>query len=165
MIASIRYASHLPVLIKVISITDGPVLELGIGMFSTPYLHWACYSKKRELVSYENEQGYIARFKSYENDYHKLIFTDNWDNIKIDRPWDMAFIDHESRPNSRRSIEARRLANFAKYVVLHDTEPSYDKEYKYSEIYPLFKYRYDFKDALPNTSVLSNFVDLTNFKI
>ena len=48
--------SHLPVLIKMVLMTDGPILELGTGFFSTPVLHWLCAEKKRKLVSYDSSE-------------------------------------------------------------------------------------------------------------
>ena len=36
--------THLPVLMDIVSKTDGPILEIGTGVFSTPYLHWACFN-------------------------------------------------------------------------------------------------------------------------
>ena len=77
--------------------------------------------------------------------------------------WDIVLIDHS--PDKRRGIEAKRLANNAKYIILHDSEPDKDKLYQYSKAYPHFKFRYDYTEAYPNTTVLSNFVDLENFKI
>ena len=53
----------------------------------------------------------------------------------------------------------------SKYIIIHDTEKRADWHYRFSEIYPLFKYRYDYKAVKPHTSVLSNLVDLKDFKI
>ena len=36
------WGSHLPVLIHLMNHTTGDVLELGTGLYSTPYLHHAC---------------------------------------------------------------------------------------------------------------------------
>ena len=162
MMLSIGHSSHLPVLMKLIPFTQGDVLEMGIGVYSTPYLHWACF-EKRKLVSYENDKKYMRYFRRYKNNLHDLIFVENWEQANIEKPWDVAFIDHA--PGIRRKEDIKRLANLAKYIVIHDTEPESENDYKYSEIYPLFKYRYVFKKNPTNTSVLSNFVNLSKLEI
>lgn len=160
---SIKYGSHFPILTKLVEITDGPILELGVGIYSTSYLHWACFPTKRKLYSFESAEGWIRYFKDCQSDFHEVIFIDDWDKLEINKFWDIAFIDHD--PNERRHIEVKRLANNAKYIILHDSEPEHDSKYKYSEIYPLFKYRFDYTLCKPYTTVLSNFVDLKNLII
>lgn len=160
------WGSHIPVLVKLLDITSGPVLELGMGAFSTPLLHSLCQNKDRLLVSYEEGDNYFAMHKPFESPLHQLVHImapEDWGKTKIeDTPWDVAFIDHCA---DRRAADAARLANIAKYVVIHDSDPSNDKYYHYPEIYPLFKYRYDYTKLVPNTTVLSNFVDVTGLKI
>lgn len=153
------YSSHFPVLAQVLELTTGPVLELGIGPFSTPYLHWMCHPTKRRLVSYESDQKYIRYMRGFRNDFHEINFIANWDDLPLVDLWDVAFIDHS--PDFRRGVETKRLANNAKYLILHDSEPEHDSLYQYSEAYPYFKYRHDYKSAFPNTTILSNFVDVT----
>lgn len=153
-------ASHLPILIKVLELSSGPVLELGMGPFSTPILHWLCLDMKRSLVSYENNLNYFKVNKTFESDFHQVNFIENWDEMNIDDVrWGVVFVDHS--PGNRRNVDIKRLANSANYVIIHDSEECYDSEYHYSEIYPLFKYRYDYKRQKPYTSVLSNFKDLS----
>lgn len=154
----VRYNSHLPLLIRMIGITTGDVLELGTGLFSTPVVHWMCSPDKRNAVSYESEKKYYEIAKQYENDYHKIKFVENWDSIDIEKPWDVAFIDHEAH---RRRPEALRLANYAKFVILHDTCGHDEKHYHYKEVYPHYKYIYQFL-IRPRTAVMSNFVDVNN---
>lgn len=154
-----HWGSHLPVLIKVIQATKGPVLELGMGIYSTPILHWLCDEGKRELVSYDQVGAYMKWFKHFENDYHKISLVNDWDDVKIERHWDVALVDHN---DDRRRIELERLANWAKYIVVHDTDPETDYYYKYSEVFPRFKYRHDYTNIKNNVGVVSNFVDLSN---
>lgn len=160
MMISIRYGSHLPVLAKLVEITNGPILELGIGLYSTPYLHYACLPTKRKLSSYENHPRWLRYFRDSRNDYHDLNLMEDWDKLEINQIWDIALIDNDPEP--RRKEDAKRLAHNAKYIVLHDSEPERDDVLKYSEIYPLFKYRYDYTLVRPNTTVLSNYFDLEN---
>lgn len=157
-----NFGTHIPVLIKILEISVGPVLELGMGVFSTPLLHTLCAKNNRLLVSFESDQDYVRGHRDFRTDLHKINFVENWDDVKIeDEKWGVVFIDHD--PTSRRHIEARALANTAKFVVIHDSEPN--RNCKYDEIYHLFKYRFDYKESTPWTTILSNFVDLTDLKI
>lgn len=160
--------SHLPILSRILAMSDGPVLELGMGLFSTPYLHWACFDKKRRLVSYENKKDFYELFifddkRELGNDYkyHEVKFVENsdWDKIDISEHWGVVLVDHN--PGPRRKEEIRRLANNADYIVVHDTNGRNDWYYHYTEIFSLFKYHYRTK-VYPETSVLSNFKDLSN---
>jgi len=163
-----NYGTHLAPLISAVNKTTGDILEMGIGIFSTPYLHYQSLLSKRYLTSYDTEQGWVDRFATsgicghqYQGVYHELIYIPNWDEAKIEKPWDVALVDHS--PSERRIVDIKRLANFAKYIIIHDSNPRKDAEYHYSEIYPLFKYRTDWdKDPNPAT-VLSNIVDLKDF--
>ncbi len=162
MIYSLRYATHIAALMKVLSKTDGDVLEMGMGVFSTPLLHHICTLSKRNLVSYDGDKSWVdwAKKYNYENDYHKIYYVEYWSESDIEKPWDVALIDHS--PDYRRKIDIKRLANHAKYVVVHDANGRYDKIYHYYEVFPLFKYKKDWTKDSPHTSVLSNFVDLKN---
>jgi len=136
--------------------TKGPVLELGSGFNSTPFLFWLCWDQKRKFVSYDNDLAWIAKV-----DY-PVIYIDDWNKTDIDNThWSVAIID--SRPGERRPIDAARLKDKADFIILHDSEPVNDKYYGYEKIYPLFKYRFNYTKVLPNTTVLSNFFDIEKY--
>lgn len=163
---SIRYSSFLPVLMEVMKRSSGDVLELGAGVFSTPFLHWTCEKEKRNLLTIESDwKWHFFTRKYYRTDLHKHIHTRNWDNIKaeIEKRWDVVLVDHS--PSGRRVSEIKILANLANYIIIHDADANKDYQFHYSTIYPLFKYRYDFTEIEPATTVLSNFVDLSDFSV
>ena len=163
---SIRYSTHLPVLMECLNRTNGDVLELGPGVFSTPVLHWMCETTGRNLLSIESDRMWSRFCRQYfRTDHHDFLYVRKWDDAKgaISKEWDVVLVDHS--PSKRRVEEIALLANLAKYIVIHDSEPWKDREYHYSTIYPLFKYRYDFKEVDHNTTVLSNFVDLKDFNV
>jgi hypothetical protein len=138
------------------NISEGPVLELGMGIFSTPVLHWLCLDQKRPLVSYDNNAEYFKQNQAFENSGHTIHYVEDWDKIDIERKWGVVFIDHS--PDSRRQIEAKRVANLADYVILHDSEGGNESKFHFIEaVFPLFKYRYDYKKSRVYTSVVSNF--------
>ena len=149
-------------LIKLASTTSGPILELGSGMYSTPYLHWECHRTGRKLVTYEFVKQYYDIAKSYENSFHKVIKVDDLDLVDFGGHWSIAFVDHS--PAKRRGIEAAKLFH-ADYIVIHDSENSNAKHYGINRIYRQFKYRYKYTDAYPFTSIWSNKHDIGDFKI
>lgn len=157
--------SHLPILIKTLLMTDGPILELGTGFFSTPTLHWLCAENKRKLVSYESHESYYEVAKSnYYTDFHEIILVSDWDKIDIEsQHWSIVLVDHA--PGVRRNVEMVRVANNADYVIVHDTEAKSDWHYNFTKAFHLYKYRYDYNKLYPETSVLSNFKDLSEFKL
>jgi len=160
---SLAYGTHLPCLIKAMEKTSGDVLELGTGIFSTPYLRYVCMLTGRKLVSYENyKDWYNFLLKYYKpNENHEINFIDEYKNANVDTTWDVALIDQT--PDSSRSEEIVRLKDRVKYIVIHDANPSNDKVTHYSKIYPLFKYRTDWTGDNNRATVLSNLVDLTDF--
>ncbi len=163
---SIRYSSHLPILMEVMKRTHGDVLELGPGVFSTPVLHWLCQTQKRNLLTIENDEKWLNFCsKYYRTPLHKFLLTKDWNDIKevINKNWDVALVD--LTPDAMRPEMVKILADKAKYIVIHDADDAKERHYHYSTIYSLFKYRYNFTEVEPATTVLSNFVDLTGFSI
>jgi len=157
--------SHLPVLTAIIPATTGPVVELGMGFCSSPYLHWACYPSKRRLVSFENNPRYYDYARSWKADFHEVhcIPPDGWNNIDLSPSWAVAFVDHS--PNGRRHEDIRCLVH-ADYVVIHDAENSAERDYHLSALRPLFKYRYKYTPpGVPYTALWSNKYDVRDFQV
>jgi hypothetical protein len=147
---------------KLVSETSGPILELGCGMYSTIYLHWACYATKRRLVTCENNPAFFRFAKQFSCDYHDVRLIQDFDKLDLSEPWTIAFVDHA--PDTRRKEEIKRLGH-ADFVVVHDTENAHEKKYRYMEVFRTFASRYKFNECLPYTTVLSNKYDLTNFSV
>lgn len=152
------WGSHFPLLIKTFEMSSGDVVELGMGPFSSPILHWLAFDGDRKLVSYENNREYFDMHKDFKSDLHTVNFVDDWSKIPIEKHWGMAFVD--IAPAHLRKDLIARLVNNADFVVVHDTEPESEKWHKYEKVFKFFKYRYDYKKAKPWTSVLSNLYDL-----
>jgi len=166
----ILVGTHLPVLVRAFELSEGDVLELGTGFFSTNILRWLCEMSGRTLYSYESGWSWYNIAIRKLAPFHKVIKVETFDEVPTDRHWGLVLIDHS--PTRRRIVDIRRFANLADYIVIHDTNPESDgvkddprgKGYQYSQIWPLFKYRYDFTKYNPNTSVVSNFFTLERFK-
>jgi hypothetical protein len=163
-----KIATHIPLLVRTFEKSEGDVLEMGTGYFSTMILRWLCEMSGRMLYSFESKEYWYNRIASKPKPYHKVFLTPNFDNAPIERHWGMALVDHG--PNTRRKIDIARLSNYADYIVIHDTQPDHKNniglpnDYNYDSIWSLFKYRYDFTKYLPWTSVVSNFKDLKDIQ-
>lgn len=152
-----RYGTHLTLLRRVIDLTEGPILELGMGASSTPFLH--DYAKSgRKVVSYDSDAHYVEQYaRQYRHSRHEFHWVNDWDNAEIEQRWSVVLIDH--RPARRRYRDAARVAKYAEYVVCHDTEPERDKFYKWERAFKHFRHRFD-DEGDPRTTVVSNLHDL-----
>jgi len=144
---------------KLVQSTTGPILELGCGWFSTPYLHWACFPTRRKLVTCENLPAYYDFAKLGEADFHEVQCIQDWDTVDLSRPWGIAFVDND--PEEYRKILIGRL-HHADYVIVHDTQRTRNG---FREVARTFRYHYKYRDTMPATSVLSDVHDLSGFAI
>lgn len=149
------WGSHIPVLIEALRQTRGAVLELGLGISSTPLLHMLCADAGRRLISYEHEPQFVDMFKKYRGPMHEITLIEEWDDADMSRyPWGVILVDH--KPDERRFVDIIRLKDAADFLVVHDTEPESDAIFKYTNVYPLFKYRFDYTKFKTHTTVLGN---------
>lgn len=158
------WSSFIPTLLKAVENTEGPILELGSGLFSTPLLHWICKEKNRTLVTYENSKDYYPIARKFRTESHHVtaIFDENWiSQIQ----WSVVLVDHGTNKKNChvRGSDTLRLKNCAQYLILHDTQKRDDDCYGYDKIWPEFKYIYH-ASVSPRTSVVSNISDLKLFK-
>lgn len=162
--STVAAGSHIPILVKLLEANKtrnhGPILELGIGYNSTPLLHWMCQTHRIPLFSYETDNEWLERFVEFSDTNHSLLPVKDWKDIQLNSSfWGIVLVD--SRPAKERAHLATRVKDNADFVVLHDSEPEIDRFYRYGRAYRGFKYRYDFKKVMPNTTVLSNSFDLS----
>lgn len=151
--------SHLPVLMKLLPMTTGPVLELGCGYNSTPVMHWACFAQDRKMVTYESNPDFFDFADAYIADFHEVKHVSEWDSVDVSQPWGLALVDHS--PESARGPLASRLAH-VEYVIVHDTQRQRDGR---SPRFPAFRYEWKYTKARVHTSVLSNVHDFRGFSI
>ena len=153
-----HFSSHLPALIHTLAKTTGDVLELGTGLFSTPFLHYLCVPKKRLLVSVYNNQKYYESVLCFEHEYHKIIYTEDWAIPDLVRQWSVVFIDHG--PPEQRRVDLLRFADLATYIVVHDTNGRQDTHYHFSTAWQDFKYVYTYNKFFPATTIVSNSMEI-----
>ena len=144
------YATHLPMLMACVAATEGPVLEMGCGNYSTPILSEMC--RGRRLITVDDDPAWMPKFTDLAHANHQLIAVKNWTELVLpDLAWDVVLIDHA--PAEQRRVDIERFMDKASLIVVHDTEtPDF---YGYNSILPRFRYRHDHKRWTPWTTVVS----------
>ncbi len=113
----VAWTSWMPALIYAIDKTDGPILEIGCGHFSTPML----MALDREVWSVENNREWAEQFYKY-RDYRKAVHVAEYDDFIPEcakRKWSVVFIDNSPGGDARlRPFLA--LLGCSDYLVVHD---------------------------------------------
>lgn len=151
-------ASHLPVLTRIIDVSTGPMLELGTGYYSTALFHAMAEMYKRQCFSYESNIEWYAKALQYQSPYHHIIYIENWDKLPAGH-FGVVFIDQS--PNKYRRFSLRKFADTADYLIAHDSEMKRQGQFHLERTLLTFKYRFDYNKIEPNTTVVSNFHDLS----
>lgn len=152
-------------------LSDGPILELGMGKFSTPLLHLIGTDQARQVVSLETDKEWMQKFAGYNStQYHKIYYHSNFDSLsqyETNITWGMVLVDHIY--GNRRPLHLIRFANLSKIVVAHDSEKRNEFEYQYErlDVAGHFKYRCKYsiynspqKNSYISTTIFSNFIEL-----
>jgi hypothetical protein len=140
----------------------GPVLELGMGEGSTPFLHALCHN--RLLVSAETDAVWAKKFEQFASPMHGLHQVQDWATwpvVEQMHRWAVALVD--CAPGEARAPLIARLANRCTYILAHDSEKDYGvgTDYRYEGVTPLFKYVSEYRYLRPYTLILSNFQPFT----
>lgn len=154
--------THLPLLTRILDVSHGPMLELGTGYYSTFILHSFAQMFGRECFSYENSPEWYQKAKKLESKYHHIFFIEDWTKLPLDKHFGVVFVDHG--PNFFRRWSIAQYADKADYIVAHDSEPISQSHYHLEKTLSTFKYRFNYEKIYPNTSVVSNFYDLSFLK-
>lgn len=155
------YHSHLPALVGAFTRTEGPVLEIGSGVFSTPVLHDLAAKADRRLVTYE-ENGAWAKAISTKvaGPNHEFRVVESYDDMELIEPWGLALVDRPGVPG--RLKDTRLLAPITDVVVLHAAD---DPEI-IAELPKLFKWVLWHRHlGLWHTAICSNVHDLTKWDL
>lgn len=111
------WGSHLPALLACLADTVGPVLEIGIGHFSTPALHAFCVQADRRLVSVENNPEWMNKFNHMEGPCHH--FEPDCKVVSGMKGWAVTFID-DSPGGEHRARHFRDFIQLSIFLVVHD---------------------------------------------
>jgi hypothetical protein len=145
------WSTHMPVLIRLFSLTEGPIMEVGSGVYSTPLLHWLCHPTRRPLMTYESDKDFIKLAKQYQSRTHLIRHIDDYRHIDTSQYYSIIFIDHNGH---HRGETAVHLKDCADYIILHDTNVI--RRNSYQLLPDAFKYYRDYTANRPWTGVASN---------
>ena len=108
------WASHLPSLFSCLLATNGAVLEVGAGDWSTPLLRQYCKTAERKFVSVEEDRTWATKYGSF---CHADAELTEYLQACAREPWSIVFLDHNGH---RRAKDALLFVDSAEYVVIHD---------------------------------------------
>lgn len=162
-----NWNNHRPLLYLALELSrTGDILELGCGDGSTTHLH--CYSAitNRKIVSYDNNKEWVDRYVHLNNDLHSFVSSaepkevDEIVNKAIVNLTSVCLVDHA--PGERRWEDIKTIANHIPFIVIHDSE-SEATGYMLNKIWGLFKYRLNLNSPGACATLVSNFIDVTQF--
>ena len=178
------FSTHQALLVAAMLCTDGPIVEMGGGYYSTPLISAFCNAQRREAHTIETFGPAYELLMRFSSSYHKLWRMDGYDfasdgrNTQFLPRADMTraqYIEIQSRfladfcakippllsvvfidqtPGIIRAAAIDHFAGLAEFIVVHDTE---EPAYGYEPILSKFRYRWDFRLHTPQSTVVSNF--------
>jgi hypothetical protein len=158
---TIAFSSHQPLLIHLLNtIKEGPVLEFGMGLNSSPLMNLICGMQGRYLLSVDTDKKWFGKFTSYKKKGHGILFVKeaeirHWDHSMFNTKYSIVFVD--GSPAELRQPFIERIKGQADYIVVHDTECVFQGLTNcYAYDFSSFKHVYHFKTVPPMTSLLSD---------
>lgn len=169
------WATHLPLLAKVVAKTKGSVLELGPGLYSTPVISQLMAGSGREYLGVDTDPVWIDAIKSNKwlaDPAHRVAVVKDYRANELWEPefddpigqgrrkkWNVVFLD--CFPDSIRYGLLDFLKERATIVICHDTSPNMDRRMGLRPMLGTFKYRFTYNRLMPWTDVVSNEIDVT----
>lgn len=153
--------SHQRCLVAAAMRTQGLMVELGVGWYSTPILHEIATAQQRRLITFDNNNDWLSQFRGLSNEWHQLHLLGWWGDMPLEERYGMVFVD-QGQPIER-EYSIRRMIDRTDVFVMHDTEEGF--AYGYERTLPMFKYVYTDKSQIAWTSIASNTVDVTDWVI
>ncbi|RNA30593.1 family methyltransferase [Brachionus plicatilis] len=141
------YGSNSIPLVVASLMTSGDLLELGMGKFSTPLLHKLAADTNKQVVSIDTDINWVNNFALYnKTKNHKVYCWPSFDQvekklgIEENKLWGIVLVDHINA--TQRAFDAKKYANRAEIVLIHDAEKTVEHGYQYekNKIREPFKY-------------------------
>lgn len=134
-----------------------PVMELGAGKGSTPYLMKYCADNGLEFLSYDFSKEWAEEMGS--------IHVTDWANqVEWKREYSVVLCDESPGEHRKESL---RLLTETKVIVLHDSEPLgwNGGDYRVRPLFKNFKYFKDHTEPKPHAwaTALSNTIDVSKW--
>lgn len=170
------YATHQRFLLRALLNTNGPILELGCGWFSTPLIHEVGINQGRYILSQDNDPSWFKDIRGtfyvpYKHEFECPINRGSWEQ---QRRWSVAFVDHGPTPETPRNdkgllnsldraVAVTDLIDAVDVFVLHDTQLLVRWEYDWDKVLSLFKYSITDETCTVHTTIASNTIDVAKW--
>jgi hypothetical protein len=185
------YSTHQALLTAAVAKTEGEILEVGGGWYSTPLVNAISIAQKRRAFTIETGQFVFDILKGFEGPHHSIQLmpgfmfdeigrfnrasktVDHYKNLQL-KYFDEFCAKYDISPSRRLSVAfidhspgfARApaieyFADKADYVITHDSE--HVLHYHFEPTFSSFRYRWDFTMHRPNSIILSNFKPCDEF--
>jgi protein-L-isoaspartate O-methyltransferase len=154
----LRYGTHREALAAAVARSQGPMLEVGAGAYSTPLLLEVVRATRRQLVTVERNSEwaapYIRRAKQLgvHRRYHST--PDLLTGLEAFPHFGVALVDGAA---DERAKAVTALLPKCDFIVVHDTERLMDYP-GLAEILQTVRFRKDFMEQEPWTSIVSDLV-------
>ena len=66
------YATHQRLLVKYMMQTEGAILELGCGNYSTPLIHEIATAQGRSVLTLDSQQPWLNQFTYMQSEQHRF---------------------------------------------------------------------------------------------
>ena len=101
-----KWESWKPALAACLAATKGSVLEIGVGHYSTHWLHDLCQAEGRTLFSFEEDKEWYEAVSALRTVGH-YIFNDTYDKLLHEHAYgeySVVFMDHSPGPRRGRDL-------------------------------------------------------------
>jgi len=175
------FSTHQPLLVAALLDSQGPILEMGGGYYSTPIISAFANVQRREAHTVETGPVMYELLKRFSSAFHKIWPVSGYDFAPdgrfVPRPdttreqyieiqarfladfckqgptrWSVVFIDQA--PGYLRVPAIEHFADAADFIVTHDTELV--DAYGFEPCLSTFRYRWDSRLLTPYATVVSN---------
>lgn len=120
--SALEWGSFLPALTACVAVTKGPVLEFGVGHYSSPVLHAMVLACGRKLVSVESDPVWyeLISKRFLLRDVHVFDRCEYSEAVsKYLVPWGVVFIDSSPGGQARADL-FKAFISLSQFVVVHD---------------------------------------------
>lgn len=175
------FSTHQPLLVAALLSTQGPILEMGGGYYSTPIVSAFANVQRREAHTIETNAAMYESLKRFSSPFHKLWRVSGYDFApdgkfmpRVDTTraqyieiqsrfladfcsaaptrWSVVFVDQA--PGYLRVPAIEHFADTADFIVTHDTELV--EAYGFEPCLSTFRHRWDSRLQVPHATIVSN---------
>lgn len=162
------YGSHRPLLWEALQATKEskfPILELGAGESSTPFIREYCLYQRRQSVHYDSNKEWAEKMNA------KHCPDWDWIHWFYGQRYSVVLVDES--PGEHRKVSIQLFAEYpvhSEILIVHDSEPPgwNASDYKVRPLFSKFKYVIDDipkEKGQPWTTALSNTIDVSKFQL